>query len=62
MSKTQNHLEKHQELPTSKVVVTFKTRLQGPREVSQWVRALALSEDPSSISSTHMVAHNYLQL
>jgi hypothetical protein len=41
-----------------------KTIKQGAGEMSQWLRVLAaLPEDPGSIPSTHMIAHNcvYLQ-
>jgi hypothetical protein len=39
----------------------LENKLKGAGEMAQWLRVLtALPEVPSSISSNHMVAHNYL--
>jgi hypothetical protein len=40
---------------------SLKENNVGAGEMAQWLRALtALPEDPSSIPSNHMVAHNHL--
>jgi len=60
--RTHTHTHTHTHSPFSVNKITFKNVVTGAGEMAQWIRALAvLPEDPSSIPSNHMVAHNSLK-
>ena len=47
--------------PGTLLLLTLQFLACGAGEKAQWLRALAaLSEDPGSVPSTHMVANNHL--